>query len=105
MAELEDAYAAWRSRPFPPGSSDELLDELHADLALADTWVAEAVIPRVEHGLHQPARADVIDELEELRDRAVELTETSGRFADGDLADDYREYVDVLLRVYKVATA
>jgi len=77
----------------------KVLDELHADLALADTWVAETVIPFVEHGVSDPARIDVVNELRKLRSRAEEL----GRASDGEearLAASYRDYFDVLLRVY-----
>ena len=100
MGEFEDAYASWRSRPFPPGSTNDSLDELHADLALADTWVAETVIPFVEHGVSDPARIDVVNELRKLRSRAEEL----GRASDGEearQAASYRDYFDVLLRVYE----
>lgn len=48
------AYALWRSEPFPSGSPRDDLDELHADLALVDVWVAEAVVPYAERGLVAP---------------------------------------------------
>ncbi len=73
MGALEDAVATWRDQAFPPGSATDALDELHADLALADTWVAESVIPFVEHGLHKPARVDVVTGLRDLGARAGEL--------------------------------
>jgi len=62
MSDFEAAVATWRSQPFPSGSINDALDELHADLVLADTWVAEAVIPFVDHGALQPAHVDVIGE-------------------------------------------
>ncbi len=97
---FEDAYTTWRSQRFPPGSAHDALDELHADLALADTWVAETVIPFVEHGVHHPARANVRDELRKLRSRAVELGK-AGDLEGKRLADSYREYAELLLRVYE----
>lgn len=99
MGDFEDVYDAWRNCSFPRGSADDSLDELHADLALADSWVAESVIPFVKRGLYQPAEVDVIGELGKLRDRAVELRRVGGEVAR--LSDAYRDYADLLLRVYK----
>lgn len=100
MGDFEAAYVAWRNRPFPPGSHDDSLDELHADLALADGWVADSVIPYVERGIFQPAQLDVIEELARLRDRAVDLRGAGGE-DDPTLSDAYRDYADLLLRVYE----
>lgn len=100
MGEFEDAYIAWRNQPFPSGSGDDSLDELHADLALADSWVADSVIPYVERGIFQPAQLDVIGELGKLRGRALELRAGGGR-EDPALYDAYRDYADLLVRVYE----
>jgi hypothetical protein len=97
---LERAYSRWRDQPFPRGSSNDALDELHADLALVDTWVAEALIPLVEHGMYRPIQVDPIQKLEEIRDSATEL----GKSAPADekrLAREYVEYADLLRRVYE----
>ena len=99
MREFEDAYSSWRGQPFPSGSSRDALDELHADLALADTWVAETVIPYVENGLRRPARVDVDTELRRLRTRAVELGQV-GDAEDRRLANSYRDYAGLLLHLY-----
>ena len=87
MTELDDACESWQRQPFPPGSSDDAIDELHADLALADSWIAEAVLRLVEHGQLKFARVDVIDELRTLAERAakVELTASD---ADGRLLEE-----------------
>jgi len=71
--DFERAYSKWREQPFPLGSSLDALDELHADLALVDTWVAEALVPFVEHGMYRPIQVDPIQKLEEIRDSATEL--------------------------------
>jgi hypothetical protein len=93
MASFLEAYAAWRREPFPGGSSDDAADELHADLALADTWVAEAVIPFIESGRSAPAQVDVLGELQALRDRAATLN-------DPERAKKYLAYVERLSDVY-----
>jgi len=98
--DFERAYSKWREQPFPLGSSLDALDEVHADLALVDTWVAEALIPIVEHGMHRPIQVDPIQKLEEIQDSATEL----GKSATADerrLAREYVEYADLLRSVYE----
>ncbi len=104
MGAFEDAVATWRDLAFPPGSATDALDELHADLALADTWVADLVIPFVEHGVHKPARVDVVKGLRDLGARALELEQRSDN-ADRRLAAAYSDYAAVLLRVYAAFVA
>ena len=100
MGEFEDAYTVWRSRAFPQGSADDSLDELHADLALADTWVADSVIPYVKRGEYQPAQVDVVGELRELRNRAEQLR-SRGTDKHAAVAASYAEYATILLHVYE----
>jgi len=100
MSAFEDAYGAWRWCSFPSGSANDEVDELHADLALADVWVADTVIPYVESGIYQPAQVDVLAELTKLRERSDQL-------ASGASPDDaqtvlaYRDYVDLLSAIYE----
>jgi hypothetical protein len=56
---FQEAYAAWRLQPFPSGSTNDEIDELHADLALVDSCVAETVLPFVERGEHVSPGVDV----------------------------------------------
>jgi len=93
MATLPHAYYAWRREPFPHGGSDEQVDELHADLALADSWVAESVIPFVERGQFLPAQVDVVQGLRLLRERAA-------AHRSPDRAMEYLKYVELLSDVY-----
>jgi hypothetical protein len=101
MSSFEDDVAAWRACPFPPGSRDDSIDELHADLVLADTWVAETVIPYLTSGIYVPAKVDVIRELRKLRRRALELSRRSTHQEERGLTDSYRYYIDLLRRVYQ----
>ena len=100
MGLLTTSYERWQREPFPPGHPDDAIDELHADLALADSWVADSVTPFVERGMHEPARIDVISELHELRGRATDL-EASVASDDRALVRDYAAYLDALLVVYQ----
>jgi hypothetical protein len=100
MGEFEAAVVAWREAPFPSGSDLDELDELHADLVLADTWVAESVIPFVERGVHDPARVAVIDNLRKLDERAIRLMKSCG-LEHQRQADAYRRYIELLRRVYQ----
>jgi hypothetical protein len=56
VGDFEEAVSLWRERSFPAGSEDDDLDELHADIALADSWIADAVIPYVDAGLFNPPK-------------------------------------------------
>jgi len=87
-ASLNDAYEAWRSLPLPPESVDDELASVHADLVVADDWVARAVIPFVEHARYVFAAADVGGGIRGIRDRAHLLV----ALRDGDDADRAREY-------------
>jgi hypothetical protein len=98
--DFAEAVTAWRMLPFPDGGTSDATGELHADLALADTWVAESVLPYVEHGTHDPAKVDVIDTLGDLQRRAVNLARSSDS-EERELADAYLGYIEALVRVYE----
>ncbi len=100
MTELTESYERWQQQRFPDGSATDAVDELHADLALADAWVADSVIPFVEDGVHQPARIDVLAELGELRRRASDLA-SSITPDDRELVEVYAAYLDLLADVYE----
>ena len=99
MSEFDDAYVAWRKQPFPHGSIDELVNDVHGDLAVADTWVAESIILFVEDRTFRPAKVEVLAELGMFRRRAVELLEISDE-DDTQLLNSYIDYFDRLARVY-----
>jgi hypothetical protein len=86
--------------PFPPNSKTKELGELHDELALVDTWVANAIIPFVEDGVYRPIKVDPLAELEKIRDRATELGRS---FPPGDRErlDPYIRYADALREVYE----
>lgn len=104
MGAFEEAVASWRNQTFPPGSKVDSLDELHADLVLADTWVADAVIPFVEHGFVAPVVVDIVGETRDLLRRATELARDSAG-EDLHTAKAYGEYAALLLRVYEAFLA
>jgi hypothetical protein len=99
MISFEQAYAKWRALPFPPGSTHDDIDELHADLVLIDDWVAEAVIPFVENGLKLAIKVDVVGGLQRLRDGLKPLVK-AGAADDKELIRRYLEYTDALEDVY-----
>jgi hypothetical protein len=94
MEALRECYDLLRQEPFPTGGRDDDLDELHADLALADSWVAESVIPFVERGSFAPAKVDVLQALRTMREQARGLRDPDARSA-------YLRYIDLLSRVYE----
>ena len=67
---------------------------------LADTWVAQTIIPFVEDGRYHPAQVDVLGKLQEIRDGATEL----GRSGSADikrLAREYVTYAELLRTAYE----
>lgn len=100
MTDFHNAYRLWKKQPFPSGSSWDALDEVHADLALADAWVADTVSPFVEHGVYRPAQVDVIATLEKIRQQAIQLG-AKGDEEDKMLAEDYAKYAELLQSVYQ----
>jgi hypothetical protein len=100
MVDFQDAYESWKNQPFPSGSSWDELDEVHADLALADTWVADTVGPFIESGVYRPAQVDVIGTLDKIRNRAIQLG-AQGEGEDKRLAEEYAKYAGLLQSVYQ----
>jgi C1A family cysteine protease len=100
MTDFMAAYSAWRAKPFPAGSADEALDELHAELATWDTWIASTLVPFIDHGRISRDQVDVTAELNKLARHADNLAHS----LDGEnlkKAQEYREYADLLSRAYE----
>lgn len=98
MGNFEEVVREWREEPFPRGSAVDALDEVHADLALYDTWIAESVLPYVDRGLWEPAVPDVLGALDELTSQVAELRTTGTE--DKEAASRYLAYADLLRAVY-----
>ncbi|MGL4297728.1 MAG: hypothetical protein ACRCW4_01490 [Candidatus Neomicrothrix subdominans] len=98
MSNFEEAVRQWQEALFPRGSAVDALDEVHADLALYDTWVAESVLPYVDRGIWEPAVPDVVGALDELT-RQVEELRAKGT-EDPDAASGYLAYAELLRAVY-----
>ena len=96
---LDAAYARWRDAPLPPGTARDELDELHADLATVDLWVADMVIPYVESGTRFPLKVDIAAGIRRIQKGIRELRES----LDGDdaaLLEEYAAYVRLLDAVF-----
>jgi hypothetical protein len=93
------AYARWRSTPFPKGGDPRVYGEIHADVALADSWIAETLLPFVSRRVVNPATIDVIGRLAALRAKIRRLKRQSAP-EDHPAADRYLAYVDALSDVY-----
>ena len=93
----ETAYARWRGLAFPPGSSSDLVDELHADLAYWDSMVADTVLPVAEHG--QPYDSGVVDldaGLRAVADRIAAVS-VAASGAEAALLGQYGDYAAALI--------
>ena len=97
---FDDLYRRWRGVPFPHGSHRDDVDELHADLALVDTWVAETVVPYVERGLiAPPPKVDIGAGVQGIRNRVRVLRDgaTGEELA---ILNRYMDYVDLIDELY-----
>ena len=94
MATFASAYAMWRAEPFPPGSTCDDLDELHADLALIDTWVADTVVPYAERGARaQTSKVDIKHGIEGLAERLDSLSRKDSDPQSATLVAAYERYL------------
>jgi hypothetical protein len=100
VANLNHEVAEWRSKPFPAGSSNDAVDELHADLVLIDSWVADSVIPFVQEGRHTPAAVDVLGAIDRLQEQIAQLMSITA--SDTRLSlENYQAYAECLSGVYR----
>jgi hypothetical protein len=99
MTSFDDLYTRWRGVPFPLGSHQDDLDELHADLVLVDTWVADTVVPYVERGVITPPQVDIGAGIRGIRDRAAALREGASG-ADQATLKGYLDYIDLIDKLY-----
>lgn len=97
MDAFGDIITAWREASFPPGSDNDQLDEVHADLALFDTWVAAAVLPYLHSLVWEPVVPDVFAALDRLEQSLGELELDAG---DRERANSYAAYALLLRRAY-----
>lgn len=92
----DDIFEQWLSEPFPRGSENDKLDELHSDLAYVDAMVASTIIPYLKRG--------VFDEHPYLdRDEICRIVDDSRAFRthlpeERERAEQYARYGSVLLR-------
>lgn len=98
MAAFRELVVGWQGSVFPKGSPDEELDEIHADLALCDSWIAESLLPYLRTGKWVPAIPDVLQVLDDIVDRLNRQQEQRNDLV---LIDQYTQYASLLRAVYK----
>lgn len=102
MTSFDDAYKEWRQAPFPKGSSDDAVDELHAELAQWDAFVADEVIAIADGRTPQPGVVDIRAELDSFQMKIAGVEANSHGAAREQLAA-YRHYCALLINVYREA--
>src|SRR4029077_8587317 len=99
MTTFDGLYGRWRELRFPRGSHRDDVDELHADLALVDTWVADTIVPYVEQGAITLPQVDIAAGIRDIRSRAIALREGPAG-EERALLDRYIDYVDLIEKLY-----
>jgi hypothetical protein len=103
MSAFEQLAQRWRTARIPVGSSVDEVDEYHADLVLADVWVAEGVIPFLASGVTAADVIGVASQLDKLRTKFQNYTT---RLApDSAQVSHYLEYLDLLIEVQSALEA
>lgn len=93
------AYDHWRNLAFPEGSPVDSIDELKADLALVDVYVADTVIPfRDGRGWMAPV-VDVPRAIANLEQR-IDASLAAAQPVDRDLLIRYHDYCAALRQVW-----
>lgn len=93
------AFERWTNAPFPQGSDDDVLDEIHAQLAYADAMVAEAALPIAN------SRALTGEVPHQVRVELRDAVTRSAAYMLGEVEDQarsaasYRDYAEILLAV------
>jgi hypothetical protein len=102
IVDFEDAYQAWRARPFLHRSADdEDVDELFADLALADAMLAGPMVTFAKYGrATPPSWSNARQKLNQLRYRAQAL-ERSTHGDNRRLAHEYDRYAELLANAHE----
>jgi len=99
MMHPQDPIEAWRQCLFPTGSSIESIDSLHAELALADSWVAEDIVPFLERGMYKPDADTVMNQLSKLEAKLLRAIEAADMNEKGILTS-YLNYCEILEAAY-----
>ncbi len=94
---FSEAYRQWRVEPFPKEEATTEFGDLHADLALIDTWVADSVVPYFDRHIYTPAKVDVLGKIASIESKLSQGSET-GTFALK--AQPYVKYLGLLRGVY-----
>ena len=99
MGEFLKAYRAWWSEPFPHQSTKDELNELHAELATLDYWVADTVVPFAENDTLAPLKVDIRGAIRDIRQRLASVA-SQLRGQDQQLVAEYQRYVELLDAVF-----
>jgi len=91
----EKVFFEWLSTPFPQGSENDVLDELHADLAFADSMVASTLMPFIRRGIFE--KDPYLDRGELLRIIAESKNFQSDSTEERKAAEKYARYGQTLL--------
>lgn len=93
------AYEHWRNLAFPEGSPVASIDELKADLALVDVYVADTVIPFRDGGGCMTPVVEVPRAIADLEQR-IDASMAAAQPVDRDRLIRYRDYCSALRQVW-----
>lgn len=103
------ASSKWMDEPFPAGSANDDIDEVHTELVTVDMWVADLVMPYLMHERVLTDRVGIGAALEQMHQRLNELRLSSSP-AETTVLERYSAYAQLLEDVFsalqvEIATA
>ncbi len=98
---FDDAARAWRASPFPSGSTNDEIDELHAELVNVDNWVAEVLVPYIDRQAAWTPAVDVQAGIQSVRTQASHLLEVLEDPAEKSAVESYDRYAQLLEAAYE----
>jgi hypothetical protein len=99
-SKLRRDYDLLLQAPFPSGSAIDELDAMHAELAYADSMIADSAIPFFTGRRYGGVPDQVIRELDHVILAAGKLQESEVHEI-ARLAASYKKYAELLMTVYQ----
>ena len=98
MSRFTNAYQRWLQEPIPPGSGVDTIDELHAELAQWDAFVADLAVPYSKGAEVAQPVYDFGEAIAQLGNRLRQSERL--RPADASTLDRYVNYLHLVAEVF-----
>jgi hypothetical protein len=98
MERFTYAFQSWNETPVPPGSTNDAIDEFHAELLQWDAFVADLAVPHARGGEVVRPVYDFGGAMANVRSRMRWHRQVHP--ADAEIVDRYLHYLDLVADTY-----